>query len=87
VAAKLNRQKRGPLSEAGREKLREGALKHCPWRHATGPRTQQGKAQARRNGKRRQSGPLSTREMKAELREARHLVRSIRNLCARIPPM
>jgi hypothetical protein len=84
VAAKLNRQKRGPLSDLGREKLRQGALKYRPWEHSTGPRTPRGKAQARVNGKRRQNGPLSTREMKAELREARTLIRSIQDVCAGI---
>jgi hypothetical protein len=78
AAGRANRQKRGPLTEAGRERLRAAALLHRPWLHSTGPRTAAGKAQATRNGKRRQAGPLSVREARAELARLRALIRSIR---------
>ena len=55
------------LTPAGREKLRQTALKHQPWRCSTGPRTAAGKAKVALNGKRRQVGELSVREMRREL--------------------
>jgi len=74
LAGRLNRLRRGELSEAGRQRLREAALQRQPWRHATGPRTAAGKAQAIRNGKLRQKGPHSVRETRAELASLRELV-------------
>jgi hypothetical protein len=77
-AGRLNRMKRGPLTEAGRERLRESALRHRPWQHATGPRTAQGKAQAAKNGKKRQCGALSVREVRGGLEALRQLLQEAR---------
>ena len=57
-----------------REKRRLRALASQPWRHATGPRSATGKAQARANGKLRQIGALSVRERKAQLADVRALI-------------
>jgi hypothetical protein len=67
AAGRLNRQKRRGLTPAGRERLRQSALANRPWEHATGPRTPADKAQASRNGKVRQKGKQSVREVKALL--------------------
>ena len=66
-ANRRNRQKRKGLSPAGREKLRQSALKHQPWRFSTGPRTPEGKAKVALNGKKRQKGPKSVREVRSEM--------------------
>jgi hypothetical protein len=82
AAGKANRCKRGPLTEEGRQRLRAAALKNKPWLHSTGPRTPKGKVQVALNGKRRQLGPRSVREVKADLRAVRALIRSIAETCA-----
>jgi len=80
AAGRANRRRRGPLTETGRERLRAAALRDKPWLHATGPRTARGKAQAARNGKRRQRGPRSVREVRADLGEVRSLIRAMGEL-------
>jgi hypothetical protein len=80
VAAGRANRRRGPLTEAGRERLRAAALRDKPWLRATGPRTARGKAQAARNGKRRQRGPRSVREVRAELAAVRALIRAMGEL-------
>jgi hypothetical protein len=72
TAGRANRRRRGPLTEAGRARLRDR-----PWLHATGPRTAAGKAQAARIGKPRQRGPRSVREVRVELAEVRSLIRAM----------
>jgi hypothetical protein len=67
AAGRLNWQKRRGLTPEGRERLRQSALANRPWEHATGPRTAAGKSQAARNGKVRQKGAQSVREVKALL--------------------
>jgi hypothetical protein len=81
AAVRANHAKRGPWTEAARERVRAAALRDRPWLHATGPRTPEGKAQAARNGKRRQTGPRSTREVRADLRAVRELLRAIGVAC------
>jgi hypothetical protein len=66
------------LSPQGREKLRQSALLSQPWRFSTGPRTPAGKAQAALNGKRRQLGIRSVREIKADLANVRNLLGEMR---------
>jgi hypothetical protein len=58
AAGRLNRRKHKGFTPEGRERLREAALKNRPWRHATGPRTPQGKARAAANGKLRKARPV-----------------------------
>jgi hypothetical protein len=84
AAGRLNRMKRGPLTEEGRRKLREAALRNRPWEHGAGPRTQEGKARVALNGKARQKGNLSVRELRATLADVRELVRQMRETRARL---
>jgi hypothetical protein len=65
AAGRRNRQLRGPLSDAGLNKLREAALKHKPWKSSTGPRTAAGKALVALNGCTHQKGRLSVRQKRA----------------------
>ena len=77
AAGKLNWAKRKGLTADGRERLRRAAQINHPWRFATGPRTNEGKAIAAANGKRRQLGLLSTRELKADLRALRTMLKDM----------
>jgi hypothetical protein len=67
AAGRLNREKRGPLSEQGRQKLRETALAHRPWEHSTGPTTAEGKTKSAANGRKRQRGAKSSRQIRKEV--------------------
>ncbi len=64
AAGKRNQALRRGLSEAGRDRLREAVLNHRPWELSTGPRSVAGKAIAAANGKRRQKGRYSVRELR-----------------------
>ena len=79
LVGRQNRMKWKGLSPQGREKLRQSAQRHQPWRYSTGPRTPAGKAQVALNGKRRQLGIRSVREIKADLAEVRSLLREMRD--------
>ena len=76
-AGRLNRLKRRGLTPAGRERLRQAALRNQPWRFATGPRTPEGKARVAANGKARQQGPKSVRQIRAELAGLRGLLKEM----------
>jgi hypothetical protein len=79
VAAGIkNRALRLGLTEEGRERLRESALRHQPWRFSTGPRTPTGKARSSANGRARQLGPVSVRQARAELAGLRQLLCEMR---------
>jgi hypothetical protein len=77
-AGKRNQCYRLGLTEEGRERLRESTLKHQPWRHSTGPRTPEGKKKAALNGKKRQMGSKSVREVRAEVAKLRGFVVEMR---------
>jgi hypothetical protein len=79
-AGRQNWAKRSPLTEKGRSRLRESALRHKPWRFSTGPRTTRGKQIAAQNGKRRQLGPFSIREFRADVANLNAMVKSMRDL-------
>ena len=64
AAGQRNRAVRGPLTEAGRERLRAAAHLHRPWEHSTGPKTEAGKQQAVDNGKLQQRGEFSQRQLR-----------------------
>lgn len=85
AAGRANRAKRGPLSADGRQRLRQAASRTRPWLFSTGPRTAEGKSRSALNGKRRQQGPISVREMKAELSAARSLIAVVKKTCQRLP--
>jgi hypothetical protein len=57
-------------------KWRAAALKNQPWKRSTGPKTAEGKAQAARNGKSRQRGGCSYRELFAFAKALRQEVRA-----------
>jgi hypothetical protein len=76
--ARRNRAKRKGLTPEGRERLRQSALKHRPWRFSTGPRTPEGKTQMAANAKKRQKGPRSVREVKRDLADVCDLLREMR---------
>ena len=77
AAGRVNGPKRGPLTAEGRQQLQEAALRNQPWRFSTGPKTAAGKAQVVKNGKKRQIGPRSVREIRAELAGALSLLRGM----------
>ena len=79
LAGRRNRQLRGELTPQGREKLRKCALEHQPWRFSTGPTSPEGKKKASLNGKVRQSGPKSVREVKAETSVLWFLIEEMKN--------
>ena len=79
LVGRQNRMKWKGLTPQGREKLRQSALLHQPWRYSTGPRTPTGKAKVALNGKRRQLGIRSVREIKADLADVRGLLREMRD--------
>src|SRR5438270_384279 len=64
AAGRKNRLKRRGLTAEGAEELRQSALANKPWQYSTGPRSLAGKEQARRNGKVRQKGHRSVREVR-----------------------
>jgi hypothetical protein len=65
AAGRRNHSLRGPHTAEERTRLREAALRNQPWRHASGPRTPAGRAQAAVNGRKRQAGPVSRRQLQA----------------------
>jgi hypothetical protein len=81
----MNRQKRGEITPAGREKLRQTALRNRPWMLSTGPKTAHGRAAVARNGKARQQGATSVREARREARAVRDLIRDLREARSQQP--
>ena len=65
AAGRINRSLRRGLTEAGRQRLRESALRSQPWKFAIGPKSATARRQSARNGKVRQIGILSVRECRA----------------------
>jgi hypothetical protein len=81
AAGRRNRDKRGALSDDGRARLRAAALHGQPWLLATGPRTLAGKARSAANGRVRQRGPLSARQLRAEITKLRQELQAMADLC------
>lgn len=52
AAGRINRQKRGPITDAGRKILRQTVRRTKPWLLSTGPKTEDGKAKSAQNAKR-----------------------------------
>ena len=80
AAGKRNRLRRNALCDEACERLRLAALANRPWQYSTGPKSQAGKVRSAANGKTRQKGPVSVRELRAELADVRSLVKSMRDL-------
>ena len=76
--ADRGRAPRRELTEEGRRRLREAALRNQPWKHSTGPRTPEGKARSAQNAKKRQVGPRSVRQLKRDLADLRGLLADMR---------
>lgn len=49
IAGRLNQRKSRGITEKGKEKLRQAALRNKPWQFSTGPRTEAGKLRSRVN--------------------------------------
>lgn len=77
AAGRLNWARRKGLTPEGHERLRRAAHAHKPWLLSTGPRTTKGKATAAANGKKRQLGLLSVRELKSDLRKLRTMLKDM----------
>jgi hypothetical protein len=77
AAGRRNRAKRRGLTPAGRERLRQAALRHRPWEYATGPRTAAGKARAARNGLARRSAEAPAAEARGLLADLGGLARAM----------
>lgn len=80
AAGRRNRLKRQGLTKAGRQRLKESALVHQPWLRSTGPVTKEGKARVAQNGKSRQIGPKSGREMRTQVQAVCHQIQQMREL-------
>ena len=84
AAGRLNRKLPGPLTDAGRRRLRDAALRDQPWRCSTGPRTENGKAAVALNGRKRMRGKTSARERRAIVAEASSLISQMAILRAQV---
>jgi hypothetical protein len=78
AAGKKNWLKRKGFTAQGLERLREAALRNKPWRKSSGPRTAEGKAKSAANGRVRQTGPRSIRQLRADVAELDSLVGQMR---------
>jgi len=78
AAGKRNRKLWRGHTREGLARLRACALRDQPWAHATGPTTAAGKAAAAANGRVRQTGPKSVRQIRAEVGELRGLLAGMR---------
>lgn len=88
AAGRINRSLRRGLTEAGRHRLRESALRSQPWKFAIGPKSATARQQSAQNGKVRQIGILSIRECRAltaELTADLSRLRQIRQQAASRP--
>ena len=77
AAGKRNQSKRKGLTPEGRRRVRAAALAHQPWRFATGPRTPEGKARSAANGRKRQMGASSVRQLRAEFADVDELINQL----------
>jgi hypothetical protein len=80
AAGRENRKKRRGLTPDGRQRLRESTLANQPWQHSTGPKTMRGKARSARNGKARQQGAMSIRELQQTTADVDFQIKDIRAL-------
>jgi hypothetical protein len=85
IAGKLNRAKRKGLTAEGRQRLREAALAAKPWHFATGPKSLEGKRKSAANGRRRQKGEFSARQILATTAEINRMIRSLSELRHSLP--
>jgi hypothetical protein len=86
ASGKLSRARWRGFTADGLRRLREAALRNRPWEHSTGPKTKAGKAQSVVNGKTRQLGSKSVREVRNEIRDLMALVEGMREVSREISP-
>lgn len=77
AANRLNRAKRRGLTAEGRERLRQAALLHKPWRFATGPVTAAGKARSRLNARKTGEHDAAARARRARAAAIAQLQREL----------
>ena len=73
--------KRPALSVEVRQRLREAAIRNRPWLKATGPKSDAGKAIVAMNGRKRQKGPRSVRQIRADLADVTELIGTMKGAC------
>ena len=78
AAGQRNRRLRRGLTEDGRRRLRAAALRHQPWRAATGPSTAEGRQRAQANLRRTRSSP--------EREQARELIQALQAHLGNLQP-
>jgi hypothetical protein len=77
AAGKQNVLKRKKFTAEGLARLRAVALANQPWRFSTGPRTVEGKRRSAANGRARQKGSQSVRQLRAERADYLGLIRTM----------
>lgn len=78
AAGRLNQQRRQGLTEAGRLAVQSTILVHQPWRHATGPKSAEGKAMCAKNGRLTRKGFTGVRETARALKAIRSMISMMR---------
>jgi hypothetical protein len=78
-AGKRARARWRGFTPEGLERLRQGAIDRRLWEHSTGPRTPAGKARSSANSQVQRKGPISAREMWADMAAIRALIQEIRD--------
>jgi hypothetical protein len=76
--------KRPKHSPDGLRRLREATLRNQPWKHATGPKTPEGKARVAQNGRYAQKDALSRRQLAKQMAECDALAANLAELRRRI---
>ena len=67
AAGRLGGLLRGPLTAETHQRWRKAVLRNRPWERSTGPRTKAGKARSAANGRWRQRGEMSVRQLRGEM--------------------
>ncbi|HQZ65195.1 MAG TPA: hypothetical protein PLY87_08975 [Planctomycetaceae bacterium] len=77
-AGRRNQRLRRGLTEAGRKSVQESTRLHKPWLHATGPKSEDGKAISARNGRLTAKGYSEVRAAARALSTVHDLIREMR---------
>jgi hypothetical protein len=79
-SAPVKRTRNRTYTARDREMLRQLALMGRPWEHSTGPRTVEGKARVAENGRKRQKGDESVRQIRRNIAQVKSMIRAIASL-------